>query len=87
MCDAEVTFLDVDTRNTTTIRSGSLTIAESSITLTAQQLKENRHYNVTITASNIDHRSIVSQAMISKAVNQLITFISLNVVNIQVLMT
>ena len=72
-----MTLLDVNTGNTTTIRSNSLTIVESSITLTAQQLKENRHYNVTVTASNIDHRAIVSQTMISKAAHQFITVTSL----------
>ena len=52
MCHAELAFVDVDTGETITLGDTDLTIAETNITFTTQQLRENCLYNVTITASN-----------------------------------
>ncbi len=45
-------FVDVDTGETITLGDTALTITETNITFPTQQLRENRHYNVTVTASN-----------------------------------
>ena len=65
MCHAEFTFVDVDTGETTTLGDNDLIITETNITFTTQQLRENRRYNVTVTASNIVG-SATSQVGISK---------------------
>ena len=65
MCRAELTFEDVDTREIITLEGNDLTITETNITFTTQQLRENRHYNVTVAASNTAG-SATSQAGISK---------------------
>ena len=44
--------LDTSTGEIITLREGELTRAENNITLTTEQLRVNRHYNVTIRASN-----------------------------------
>ena len=44
--------MDLDTGEIITLREGELTIADNNITFTFEQLSVNRHYNVTIRASN-----------------------------------
>ncbi len=51
-CSGEIVFVDVDTGETITLDNTDLTITETNITFTNQHLKQNRHYNVTVTASN-----------------------------------
>ena len=46
-------MMDVDTGEIITLEETDLTIEGTSITFTARQLRENRRYNVTVTASNI----------------------------------
>ena len=53
MCDAELKFVDVDTGETTTLEDTDVTVTETGITFSTQQLTENRHYNVTVTVSNV----------------------------------
>ena len=52
MCSSELTFMDLDTGEIITLREGELTIVENNITFTAEQLRVNRLYNVTVRASN-----------------------------------
>ncbi len=53
MCGANLTCVDVDdTNGNITLGSTDLTIAETNITFTTQQLRQNRRYTVTVTASN-----------------------------------
>jgi hypothetical protein len=54
VCSGELTFIDVDTGETITLGDSDLMITENNITFTTQQLRENRHYNVTVTAFNTD---------------------------------
>ncbi len=65
MCRAQLTFMDVDTGETITLEETDLTIAETNITFTTQQLRGNRCYTVTVTASNAAG-SATSETMISK---------------------
>ncbi len=51
VCRAELTFVDVDTGETTILEGTDLMITETSI-FTTRQLRENRRYNVSVTASN-----------------------------------
>ena len=44
--------MDLDTGEMITLREGELTIADNNITLTTEQLRVNRLYNVTVRASN-----------------------------------
>ena len=44
--------MDLDTGEIITLRDEGLNIAGNNITLTTEQLSVNRHYNVTIRASN-----------------------------------
>ena len=52
--DGELTFMDADTGETVTLGGNALKLHETSITFSTLPLRENRHYNVTITASNAD---------------------------------
>ena len=52
MCSSELTFMDLDTGEIITLGDGELTIVENNITFTTEQLSVNRHYNVTVRASN-----------------------------------
>ncbi len=52
MCHAELIFVDVVTGETITLGGTELTIAETTITFTAQQLRESRRYSIIVTASN-----------------------------------
>ena len=52
VCSSELTFVDLDTEEIITLGDEELTIAGNNITFTTEQLKTNRHYNVTIRASN-----------------------------------
>ncbi len=61
MCSAELTFVDVDTGETITLGSTDLTIAETNITFTTQQLRENHHYNVSVMASNAVSSTVISK--------------------------
>ena len=45
-------FVDLDTGEIITLGDRELTIAGNNITFSAEQLSVNRHYNVTIRASN-----------------------------------
>ena len=53
MCDVELTLVDTDTGETIILMGDTdLTIVVETITLTTQQLRENRRYRVMISASN-----------------------------------
>ncbi len=65
VCHAKLTFVDVDTEETITLGDADLTISETSIIFTTEQLRENRHYTVSVTASNIAG-SAISHTVISK---------------------
>ncbi len=67
VCNGEVSFMDVNTGKTITLNDTDLTIAETNITFTTQQLGENRRYNVTVTASNSCGQAI-SYTMISMCI-------------------
>ena len=49
MCEAILTLEDVDVNDTITVNDTLLTVAETNITFTTQQLTENHRYRVTIT--------------------------------------
>ena len=53
MCDDELTIVDVDTEETVTLDDNTLIVDKTNITFLTQSLRENRRYNVTITASNV----------------------------------
>ena len=63
MCHGELIFMNKET--ITTLGNTDLTITDTNITFTTQQLRENRHYNVTVTASNIRGQT-ASYIIISK---------------------
>ena len=65
VCNAELIVVDIETGENIMLGSTELTIAESNITFTSRQLRMNRHYNVTITASN-PAGYVVSKPRISK---------------------
>lgn len=67
VCHVELTSLDIDTGEDITIGDSNLAVvAETNITFTTtQQLRQNRHYNVTVTASNIVGQITTSSAVIS----------------------
>ena len=65
VCSADLTFVDLDSKEIITLGGSDLIIAETNITFSTQQLRENRHYNITVTAANIAGTD-VSQARISK---------------------
>ena len=68
VCSAELTFVDVDTRETITLGNTDLTVAETNITFTAEQLRMNRHYNITVIAFNVAGTA-TSRNNISKCMN------------------
>ena len=71
MCHAKLTF-EADTGQEIIVLGDSdLIITKTNITFTIQRLRENRHYNVTVTASNIAG-SATSQAGISKLLASII---------------
>ena len=51
MCSGELKLMDLDTGKITTLGDEELTIAENNI-ITTEQLRVNRHYNITVNASN-----------------------------------
>ena len=57
--------MDLDTEEIITLRDGDLTVADNNITFTTEQLKTNRHYNVTVRAFN-SAGSTTSYVTISK---------------------
>ena len=65
VCDAHLTFTDLDEGEIITIGDLNLTVAGNGVVFTSEQLKRNRLYNVTITASNING-SATSNTRISK---------------------
>jgi hypothetical protein len=65
VCSSDLTFIDIDTGETITVRDNDLTITETNITFTTQQLGENHRYSINVTASNIAG-SATSQVSISK---------------------
>ena len=68
MCSGNLTFVDVATGDINgTLGGTDLTIEETNITFTTQQLTENCRYNVIVTASNGHGRAISeSETVISK---------------------
>ena len=50
MCSVRLTFVDLDTGESRTW--DDLTIQDNAIKFTTEQLADNRHYNVTVNASN-----------------------------------
>ena len=66
MCSGELTFVDIDTGEIITLGDTDLTIAETNITFTTQQLRENHRYNVTVIASNIAGSATDEKLRISK---------------------
>ena len=65
VCSGELAFFDIDTGETITLGDTELTITETNITFTTQQVRENRRYNVTVMASNAAG-SVMFIAAISK---------------------
>ena len=66
MCSSELILMDLDTEEIITLGDGDLTTAENNITfITTEQLSVNRHYNVTVRASN-SAGSTTSYVTISK---------------------
>ena len=65
VCNAQLMFLDIDVGEIITLGDTDLTIAAVNITFTSQQLRENRCYNITVTASNIAGLA-TSQIMLCK---------------------
>ena len=63
MCHSEIIFLDHE--GTTTKKDKDLVIAKTNITFTTDHLIQNRHYNVTINATN-SYGSNISHTNISK---------------------
>ena len=53
MCNAILTFEDLDTGEIITLGDGELTIRENTITFTTEQLTDNRHCNVSVNAFNV----------------------------------
>lgn len=53
MCSGELTFKDLDTGESLTLRDVALSITENNITFTGQ-LRLNRHYNATVRAANVN---------------------------------
>ncbi len=63
MCHTELIFVDVYTGEIITLGNSLLTIVENNITFTTEQLRENRHYNATIIASNATSQTRISKWM------------------------
>ena len=68
MCDGELTFTDLDTGEVISLENADLNITGANVTLGTEELRENRHYNITIRASNIAG-SARSDDIISKTAN------------------
>ena len=69
--------MDVNTGESITLENVDLTIKATSITFTAQNLRENRRYDVTVIASNV-HGQAISQVMISKGISLATYLLSLH---------
>ena len=52
MCDVKLTLLDLNTGENISIGANDLTLTDDNITFPAAQLTTNRHYNVSVSASN-----------------------------------
>ena len=52
MCSSELTFVNLDTGEIITLGDEELISAGNNITFRTEQLSVNRHYNVTVRASN-----------------------------------
>ena len=67
VCHAHLVLVDVDTEYTVVIedRRGltGLTVVGSNISFTSKQLALNRHYNATLTASNIAGSAVLHTAL------------------------
>ena len=63
MCSSELSLLDIRTGESVEI--ANLTITGSNIAFASSQLRDNRHYNVTVRASN-NVGSATSYTIISK---------------------
>ena len=53
MCNAGLTFEEIDTGESITLGDGELTIAGNNITFTTEQLTDNRNYSVGVNASSV----------------------------------
>ena len=67
MCRGELAFVDIDAGETITLGESDLILSVNNISFTIQQVRENRHYSVTVIASNAAGYA-VSQIGISKSV-------------------
>ena len=65
VCGSQLIFVDVDTEETITLGGSALTVNGANITFVTQLLRRNRHYNVTVIASNAAG-STISETRISK---------------------
>lgn len=65
MCSSELLFLDHYTGDNIKLEGSNLDIVERNITFTTEQLKANRHYNITIKALN-SYGSATSHTAISE---------------------
>ena len=68
MCDAHLVFIDLHEKEIITIESSNLTITDSSVVFTTEQLRKNRLYDVTIHAINVNG-SATSDTRMSKIIN------------------
>ena len=69
VCRGELAFVDIDAGETITLGESDLILSVNYIAFSIQQVRENRHYSVTVTASNAGGLA-VSQIGISKPVPQ-----------------
>ena len=53
MCRGELTFVDVDAEETITLGESDLILSVNNITFTLQQVRENRHYSITVTTAGL----------------------------------
>ena len=65
VCSAELTFEDLDTGESITLKDEDLAIGENNITFSTELLTDNRHYNVAANASSVAGSS-TSYATLSK---------------------
>ena len=65
VCQAELTFEDINTGGVTTLRDIGLTIVRDIVTFNSQLLMSNRRYRVRVSASNVGN-SALSELLISK---------------------
>ena len=76
-----MSLTDANTRNPIALRVTYLTIEETNIAFTTQLLRENRHYNITVIASNVRGPD-TSHAMISKAKDSSLLDAALSIIEV-----